>query len=133
MILKRLKLVLVVSGTVLFSVACYSQDNTQTEKSLPNIVIIYADDMGYGDVGYHGVENIMTPNIDALAKSGVYFSQGYVSSSICSPSRCGLLTGVYQQRYTNGQNPRASDPLGGLPLSQPMISEILKPAGYYYR
>jgi arylsulfatase A-like enzyme len=128
---KRLKLILIVSCSVLFSVACYSQDNTQTEKSLPNIVIIYADDMGYGDVGYHGVENIMTPNIDALAKSGVYFTQGYVSSSICSPSRCGLLTGVYQQRYTSGQNPRASDPLGGLPLSQPMISEILKPAGYY--
>lgn len=97
----------------------------------PNIVIIYADDMGWGDVGYHGVDDILTPNIDALAESGVYFTQGYVSSSICSPSRCGLLTGVYQQRYTNGQNSRDEDVNRKLFLQQPMLPEILKTAGYY--
>ncbi len=97
----------------------------------PNIVIIYADDMGWGDVAYHGVDDILTPNIDALASSGVYFTQAYVSSSICSPSRCGLLTGVYQQRFTDGQNSRDNDPNIDLFKKQKMLPEILKTAGYY--
>ena len=71
----------------------------------PNIVLIYADDMGFGDVGYHGIDNIHTPNIDKLAASGMSFSQGYASASVCGPSRCGLLTGVYQQRYGCAANP----------------------------
>ncbi|MBR8538014.1 sulfatase-like hydrolase/transferase [Carboxylicivirga sediminis] len=100
-------------------------------QNKPNIVIIYADDMGWGDVGYHGVDDILTPNIDALAESGVYFTQGYVSSSICSPSRCGLLTGVYQQRFTNGQNSRDEDPNMELFKQQQMLPDILKPADYY--
>ncbi|MBS2211382.1 sulfatase-like hydrolase/transferase [Carboxylicivirga mesophila] len=100
-------------------------------QNKPNIVIIYADDMGWGDVGYHGVDDILTPNIDALAASGVYFTQAYVSSSICSPSRCGLLTGVYQQRFTNGQNSRDEDPNVELFKQQQMLPDILKQAGYY--
>ena len=101
------------------------------KSKLPNIIIIYADDMGWGDVGYHGVDDILTPNIDKLAEDGVYFTQGYVSSSICSPSRCGLLAGVYQQRFTNGQNSRDEDPNIKLFKKQKMLPEILKPAGYY--
>lgn len=103
----------------------------------PNIVIIYADDMGWGDVGYHGVEDILTPNIDRLAAGGVHFTQGYVSASVCGPSRCGLMTGVYQQRLGCGENPNTSGfpeaptfPFAGLPLSQPILSEVLKPLGY---
>lgn len=106
-------------------------DGSQPPKKLPNLVIIYADDMGYGDVGYHGADDILTPNIDKLAQSGVYFTQGYVSCSICSPSRCGLLTGVYQQRFTNGQNSRDNDPHVELFKKQPMISTIFKPLGYH--
>lgn len=105
--------------------------SSQENEVKPNIVIIYADDMGWGDVGYHGVDDILTPNIDKLAQSGIYFTQGYVSSSICSPSRCGLLTGTYQQRFTNGQNSRDTDPYLELFKRQPMMPEILKPAGYY--
>ena len=54
----------------------------------PNIVLIYADDMGWGDVGYHGVADILTPNIDALATGGVHFSQGYVSASVLRRRTC---------------------------------------------
>ena len=117
--------------TLLFTAVCVLSGYAQTDKQLPNIVIIYADDMGWGDVGYHGIDDVLTPNIDALAKSGVYFTQGYVSSSICSPSRCGLLSGVYQQRFTDGQNSRDEDPNIEKFKKQPMLPEILKPAGYH--
>ncbi len=104
----------------------------------PNIIFIFADDLGYGDVGYHGNNKILTPNIDALARSGVHFSQGYVSASVCGPSRAGALTGVYQQRFGVGENPSGSGypdnmkfPMAGLPRSQPIISETLKAQGYH--
>jgi arylsulfatase A-like enzyme len=103
----------------------------------PNIILIMADDMGWGDVGYHGFDDIMTPNIDRIAKEGVQFTQGYVTASVCGPSRAGLLTGVYQQKFGCGENPTASGypdkmkyPMAGVPRSQPMISEMLKEQGY---
>jgi len=103
----------------------------------PNIVLIYADDMGWGDVGYHGVKDIVTPNIDALAAGGMQMAQGYVSASVCGPSRCGLLTGVHQQRFGCGANPPEKGwpdnprfPLAGLPLSQPILPQYLKKVGY---
>jgi arylsulfatase A-like enzyme len=67
-------------------------------KKQPNIIVIVADDLGLNDVSCYGNKNISTPNIDALAKEGVKCTQGYVSSPICAPSRCGILTGRYQQR-----------------------------------
>jgi len=106
---------------------CQTLKNTFSAKdSKPNIVLIYADDMGWGDVGFHGFKDIATPNIDALAASGVQFSQGYVSGSICMPSRAGVLTGVYQQRF--GMDTNCG--LGGIPTSQPTIFEMLKKQGY---
>ena len=64
----------------------------------PNILIIMADDLGYADPGFQGCKDIPTPNLDALARSGVRFSNGYVSASWCSPTRAGLLTERYQER-----------------------------------
>ncbi|MBL7077448.1 MAG: sulfatase-like hydrolase/transferase [Kiritimatiellae bacterium] len=103
----------------------------------PNVVLIYADDMGWGDVGYHGFDDVLTPNIDRIAESGVQFTQGYVSASVCGPSRAGLLTGVYQQRFGCGENANMAGypdkmkyPLAGLPASQPIIAEMLKERGY---
>ncbi|MCK5175279.1 MAG: sulfatase-like hydrolase/transferase, partial [Planctomycetes bacterium] len=103
----------------------------------PNIVLICADDMGFGDVGYHGFKDILTPNIDRIATEGVQFTQGYVSASVCGPSRAGLLTGVYQQRFGCGENPSSTGwpdnvkfPMAGLPRSQPMMAEMLKEQGY---
>ncbi|TLX75763.1 hypothetical protein E9993_09420 [Labilibacter sediminis] len=123
----NIKLKIIFACFVLVSNVLQAKEKTK----LPNIVIIYADDMGWGDVGYHGIDDIITPNIDALAESGVQFTQGYVSSSICSPSRCGMLSGVYQQRFTNGQNSRDEDINLEKFKEQPMLPEILKPAGYY--
>jgi arylsulfatase A-like enzyme len=107
------------------------------DASRPNVILILADDMGYGDVGYHNIRKMMTPNIDKLAADGVHFTQGYVSASVCGPSRSGLLTGVYQQRFGCGENPSATGfpgkmkfPLGGVPRSQKMISEMMKDQGY---
>ena len=76
------------------------------QASKPNFVIIFADDQGYGDLSCFGSKTIRTPNIDRLAASGTWFEQGYVTASVCGPSRAGLLSGVYQQRfgfYGNGK------------------------------
>lgn len=92
----------------------------------PNIVVILADDMGWGDVGYHGFADVHTPNIDQLAKSGIWFEQGYVTASVCGPSRAGLVSGVYQQRfgfYGNGEK-------FIIPHDQPTLAERLKARGY---
>src|SRR5262245_57505581 len=65
----------------------------------PNIVLIVSDDLGYADIGVYGGREIPTPNIDRIARGGVYFTDAYVSSPYCSPSRAGLLTGRYPQRF----------------------------------
>ena len=94
----------------------------------PNILFIVGDDMGYADVGFHGCKDIPTPNLDALAASGVRFTSGYVSGPYCSPTRAGLLTGRYQQRFGHEFNPAA--PNAGLPLTETTIANRLKAAGY---
>src|ERR1041385_4549428 len=71
----------------------------------PNILIILADDLGYGELSCQGNPQIPTPNIDAIAKNGVRFTSGYVSCPYCSPTRAGLLTGRYQQRFGHEFNP----------------------------
>ncbi len=93
----------------------------------PNILFIVGDDMGYGDVGFNQCKDIPTPNLDALAASGVQFSSGYVSGPYCSPTRAGLLTGRYQQRFGHEFNPTG---LNGLPLTETTIANHLKGAGY---
>ena len=100
----------------------------QTRK--PNIVFIFADDLGYGDTGIYGSDVIQTPNIDALARDGVRFTQGYVSHPVCSPSRAGLLTGRYQQRHGWEFNPAGRDSAVGLDLEQRTIADELKSLGY---
>ena len=69
------------------------------EEMHPNIIVIVSDDQGYADVGFHGSKEIKTPNIDRIANNGVIFSDGYVSYAVCSPSRAGLITGRYQNRF----------------------------------
>ena len=69
------------------------------QRRPPNIVVIVTDDMGYADIGIHGCKDIPTPNIDALARSGIRFTNAYVSGPYCSPTRAGLLTGRYPQRF----------------------------------
>ena len=76
----------------------------------PNILVIVADDLGYGDIGVQGGELVPTPHIDALAASGVRCTNGYVSAPYCSPSRAGMLTGRYQTRFGHEFNPHDGDP-----------------------
>src|SRR5688572_2075220 len=78
---------------------------SQAPPRPPNLVVILADDLGYGDVCAYGCANGRTPSIDALAASGARFTQGYVTAPVCSPSRSALMTGRYQQRYGHEFNP----------------------------
>jgi arylsulfatase A-like enzyme len=98
----------------------------------PNLIIILADDLGYADVGFQGCRDVPTPNIDALARGGVRCTNGYVSHPFCSPTRAGLMTGRYQQRFGHENNPvyAPNDPRIGLPVDQLTIAEVLRSAGY---
>lgn len=96
----------------------------------PNVVVIVGDDMGYADVGFHGCTDIPTPHLDALAKSGVRFTSGYVSGPYCSPTRAGLLTGRYQTRFGHEFNPGGTGANAGLPLSEPTMADRFRAAGY---
>ncbi len=120
---------LVLLGIVL-ATARFGQTSFADVRPRPNIVFLVADDMGYGDVGFTGCTDIPTPNIDALAKSGVRFTNGYVSGTNCSPTRAGLLTGRYQQRFGHENNPPGEGPLIGLPRTETTIADHLKSAGY---
>jgi arylsulfatase A-like enzyme len=96
------------------------------EPKRPNIIVILADDLGYGDLGAQGQEReVRTPNLDRLAAEGVRCTAGYVTSPQCSPSRAGLLTGRYQQRYGIDTIPDMP-----LPLAAITIPERIKAAGY---
>ena len=105
----------------------------QGQDGLPNIVLIVADDIGYGETGMQGNDQIPTPHIDAIAAQGVRFTKGYVTAPYCSPSRAGLLTGRIQNRFGYDYNPtgfRNENPALGLPLEEKTIPELLLPAGY---
>ncbi|MFZ4645893.1 MAG: sulfatase [Gemmataceae bacterium] len=96
----------------------------------PNIVVIVGDDMGYADVGFHGCKDIPTPHLNALAASGTRFSSGYVSGPYCSPTRAGLMTGRYQQRFGHEFNPSGNAGKNGLPLKEKTLPQRLKNADY---
>ena len=98
----------------------------------PDVVLIVADDMGYGDLGCYGCADIPTPHLDRLAGQGVRFTGGYSSHPFCSPMRAGLMTGRYQHRFGYETN-IAYDPHNarmGLPTSQTTVAERMKDAGY---
>jgi len=95
----------------------------------PNVIVIVGDDMGYADVGFHGCKDIPTPHLDALAKSGVKFTNGYVTGPYCSPTRAGLLTGRYQTRFGHEFNP-GNGANQGLPLTETTLADRMKAAGY---
>ena len=107
-----------------------SRADTKSARK-PNILVIVADDLGYADPGFQGGKDIPTPHLDALAKSGARFTAGYVSGPYCSPTRAGLLTGRYQQRFGHEFNPggAANDDFG-LSLDETTIANALKGAGY---
>ncbi len=99
---------------------------TQADKQ-PNILLILSDDAGYSDFGFMGNNQILTPNIDYLAESGAIFSEAYVTASVCAPSRAGLLTGRYQQRYGFEGN---LEPGFGLDIAENTLGDALRAQGY---
>jgi arylsulfatase A-like enzyme len=99
----------------------------------PNVVFIVVDDLGYGDLDLYGGNLCRTPNIDALAHVSTRFTSGYAASCLCAPSRAGLLTGKYPQRFGFEYNPgdgAYQNPNTGLPLDQPTLGERLHDIGY---
>jgi arylsulfatase A-like enzyme len=101
--------------------------------SVPNIIVVLADDLGYGDVSFNRVNpDFLTPNIDSLTINGIKCTNGYVTHPFCSPSRAALLTGRYQQRFGHENQPEDdnSNPRLGLPLTELTLPQLLKPAGY---
>ncbi|MCX6896414.1 MAG: sulfatase-like hydrolase/transferase, partial [Verrucomicrobia bacterium] len=100
-------------------------------ETKPNILVILADDLGYGDIEVQGGKDVPTPNIDALAAAGVRCTSGYVSAPICGPSRAGFITGRYQTHFGFENNPRVGDENKlGLPPDQRTIADHLRTAGY---
>ncbi len=116
----------IITSSVLLSTPILLSAQSKKLPEKPNIIVIYADDMGYGDVSYMGSKDIHTPNIDALAQGGVYFPQGYTTASVSGPSRAGMMTGVYQQRFAYYGNSLKCK----VPQSQTMFAEYMKENGY---
>ena len=99
----------------------------------PNVVVLLADDLGFADLGIHGCQDIATPHIDSLAANGVRCTNGYVTCPVCSPTRAGLLSGRYQQRFGHEFNPAVAVNGGqdqGLPTDVRTIGDMLRQGRY---
>jgi arylsulfatase A-like enzyme len=133
MAMRRSFLVLVLLGFLAAAaVALGAEQNAAKHPDRPNIVVILADDLGYGGLSCQGGD-LQTPHVDSLARSGVRFTNGYVSGPVCSPTRAGLNTGRYQQRFGHEFNPGPPAEASvnfGLPLTEATIAARLKAAGY---
>ncbi len=125
--------IVVLSGIAVGGVAA-AESSRLSGGRRPNIILIVADDLGYADVGFNGCRDIPTPHIDSLARRGVRITNGYVSCPVCSPTRAGLMTGRYQQRFGHEFNtvePAIRNPKMGLPLDEQTLPQLLKAAGYH--
>ncbi len=122
---------LIILAAIFVSSGC-GNTGQQSEEAIavkPNIVIIYMDDLGYGDVSAYGATEISTPNMDRLASGGVRFTDGYATSATCSPSRYGLITGMYPWRNKNAKILSGTAPLL-IGVEQMTIPKMLKEKGY---
>jgi arylsulfatase A-like enzyme len=124
---------LTVALAVVFALFAASPAPAQSPNTPPNIVLIMTDDAGYADLGSYGARDVRTPNLDALARDGVRFTDFYANAPSCTPTRAGLITGRYQQRL------KLEYPLGmqlpgdwerGLPVTGRSLPQLLKNAGY---
>ncbi len=127
--MKNAKWIFILGMFTLFG--CQTKEKKQTtDVKQPNIVVIYLDDLGYGDVGAYGATELKTPNMDNLINNGIRFTKGYASSATCTPSRYALLTGVYPWR-----NKRAKILPGTAPLiidtAQVTLPKMLREKGYH--
>ena len=116
------KILLVVAGSAMAAAG---------DAAKPNVIVIVSDDAGYNEFSMHGAKLFPTPRIDSIARNGVRFSNGYVSGAVCSPTRAGLLTGRYQNRFGHEFNiPPVYSDTNGLPLSETTVADVMRGAGY---
>ena len=97
----------------------------------PNVVIIYGDDVGFGDVGFGGSKMIPTPNFDELARGGLMFTDGHCSSSVCSPSRYAMLTGQHPLRLAPGVISLSPEAGLSIKTEQFTLADLFRKAGYH--
>ncbi len=121
----------VAAGVSVVLSGCASGSRRAGGAGRPNIVYIVADDLGYGDLGCYGQKDILTPNLDSMAREGMLFTQHYSGSTVCAPSRSCLMTGLHtghtpirgnKEHQPEGQHP--------LPADVVTVAEVLKKAGY---
>jgi arylsulfatase A-like enzyme len=118
---------LILTAVLLTPLAALDAAAAAQTGARPNLILIFADDLGYGDVGCHGGKLVPTPAIDSLARDGVRCTDGYVTAPVCAPSRCGIMTGAYNQRFGMQWNDdRKKYALGGHKL----LPQALRAAGY---
>ena len=125
-LLRRLRLVVIALASVVANPLIAAADR-------PNVVLIVADDLGYGELGCYGGRDVPTPHLDAIARQGVRFTNGYVTAPFCAASRAALLTGRYQTRFGFENNPIGAanvDPAIGLPLGERTLANVLRDSGY---
>jgi arylsulfatase A-like enzyme len=108
---------------------------TLAAATKPNVIVILADDLGYADISAYKIDRFSTPNIDRIGMQGVRFTDGYATAPVCGPSRAGLMTGRYQERfgfeYNNGPAQRDLAQGLGLAVGETTIAQLLKDAGYH--
>lgn len=124
-----------IAAALLLAAGCSGPDtpapgSPDVDAAPPNIVVILADDLGYGDIGAYGAARIRTPNIDRLAAAGIQFTQGYASANVCSPSRAGLMTGRYAIRSGLAWKVVDAESAHGLPRTEETLGELVKRRGY---
>ncbi len=115
---------------VLALCACAPSPVDETASPPPNVIVMMADDLGWGDIGANGGTVIQTPHIDALAAQGVRLTDGYVSAAVCSPSRAGFYTGRHQQRHGFEFNIAGRDTDTGMSLDETTLADMLRAQGY---
>ena len=120
-------------GFTLVALLFMAASEVTAEADNPNIIVLLADDLGYGELGCQGNEEIPTPHIDSIAANGVRFTNGYVTGPNCSPSRAGFLSGRIPTRFGYENNPighRNENPAIGFPTSETTLAETMQDAGY---
>lgn len=115
---------------ILLALLFFGCAEQKKEKKSPNIVIIYTDDLGYGDLSAYGATELQTPNIDQLANGGVRFTNGYATSATCTPSRYAMLTGEYPWRNKDANILPGTAPLL-IDTTQATLAKMLKAEGYH--
>ncbi|MFP6673705.1 MAG: sulfatase-like hydrolase/transferase, partial [Pirellulaceae bacterium] len=109
---------------------CIGSTSIAAAADRPNVLLIYTDDQGSIDLNCYGAKDLATPNLDALARRGVRFTQMYAPSAICSASRAGLLTGRFPVRAGVPGNVSSQEGVAGMPTDEVTLAEMMREAGY---